>query len=74
MKVKYQYIHFVKAEKNKKEHWEVYNNRTGSLLAYIIWYPSWKQWVTTQAQEQIIFSDSCFLDIIDFKKQLEPPK
>lgn len=71
MKTKYKFIHFSKLEiQNGRMTYKCENNKTDAVLAYIYYYPKWKQYVFTQADAEIIFNNGCLIDIVDFINQL----
>ena len=75
MKTKYKYIHFKKMEetlpdKNGRWIYNIINNNSKTILGDVFYYYKWKQYVFTQAEENMIFNKSCLLDIIDFINQL----
>lgn len=79
MKTEYKYIKFVIGiaeyeQENggtSKPIYECRNKKTDDILAYIEYYKPWKQYCFTQADSNIIFSEGCLADIIDFIKQLK---
>jgi len=64
------YIYFEKKEK----HIEIKNKKTKSLLGYIYYYNQWRQYIFTQADGGIIFSQDCLQDIVEYIKKLEEEK
>lgn len=68
MKTKYKFIQMCYDETFSQ--WEVRNNKSGSLLGFIEWYPRWKQWVFQAEVGNIIFSADCLSDIQNFMGQL----
>jgi len=68
MRTTYKYIRFLKLDREYQ--YDILNNNNDTLLGHIFWYRPWHQWVFTQAKENMVFSKSCLLDIIDFINQL----
>jgi hypothetical protein len=74
MKTEYQFIHFDLVEKKPKTNvYNVVNNKSGSILGKLGYYPQWRQYVIAP-QGGTIFSMGCLNDIIDFVKQLKENK
>ncbi len=73
MKTKYKFIYFEKiaiTEDLQKPSWLCRNNKTNDILGTIFWYQTWKQYVFEPESQFVVFSKSCFRDIIDFMEQL----
>lgn len=71
MKTKYTFINFVRIkDKPKTSVWSCRNNRSGSQLGEVEYYPGWRQYVFIPTL-QSIYSIGCMDDISDFIKQLE---
>jgi hypothetical protein len=70
MKTRYKYIHFEK-DIPTAEGWVIINNRSNAVLGYLAYYKPWKQYVFSQASENIVFNKSCLQEIIHFMDQLE---
>ena len=67
MAKKYKYITIKEnGEFNGKPKYSILNNRRNIELGMLFWYKEWKQYVFTQSQENMIFNNSCLLDIVDF--------
>ncbi len=72
MKMRYKHIHFFEAgQETGKPSYACYNNKTSRELGGVIFYNPWRQYVFESADEYIVFSQSCLIDIIDFMKQLK---
>lgn len=72
MKTKYQYIHFkVIRECAKTKVWGIYNNKSGTQLGGVAWYPPWRQHCFYAVDSNSVFNDSCLKDIINFIRQLK---
>ena len=71
MKIKYKYINFAVVRQDKYENpmWHCLNNRSGGILAIMIYYPKWKQYVMSTINN-VVFNDSCLADIQHFLGQL----
>lgn len=71
MKTKYKFINFELIEtKTKTGMWKCLNNRGDSLLGFIKWYPSWRQYCYFTMEQEAVYSKGCLEDIIDFINQL----
>jgi len=73
MKTDYKYIHFEKTEQfivGCMPIYECKNNKKGTVLGFIFFYPNWRQYCFTQKESDVVFSLDCLEDIIDFLKQL----
>jgi len=67
MAKKYKYITIKEnGEFNNKPQYDIINNRSKSKLGILFWYKEWKQYVFTQWDRNILFNNSCLLDIVDF--------
>lgn len=51
--------------------YEVTNNKSGGLLAFIEWYSPWRQYCLFP-EEGVVFNDSRLMDIVVFLKELRP--
>ena len=77
-KTKYKYIFFEqsslevysKAKEKTVQAWTCRNIKSNAILGYTYYYHPWEQWVFSQADSSIVFSQDCLLDIADFLKQL----
>lgn len=75
-KTKYKYIFFeqssldVESKESTVPAWTCRNIKSNEILGYAYYYHVWKQWVFTQADSSIVFSESCLLDIVNFLQQL----
>ena len=70
MKTEYKYIYFeVVEEKPKTKVWGCYNKRTKNILAFVKWYPVWRQYCFF-SEQQTVFNTSCLKDVAEFLDQL----
>ena len=66
----YQYITIVSLKSNTKtEHYLVLNNKSNSVLGWIEWYVSWRQYCFTPVTNTI-FSAGCLEDVQSFIRGL----
>ena len=64
---KYKYISIVKNGLfENKPQYKIENNKSKNILGILFYYKKWKQYVFTQYNKDIIFNNSCLLDIVDF--------
>ena len=68
MKTKYKYIHF--EQTIMVGFWNCINNNLGIVLGVVSYYKPWRQHIFNAECENIVFSQDCLADIIDFIKQL----
>lgn len=75
LKTRYKFVHFMQtgAQYSGRPMWYCLNNRTFAELAFLAWYPTWKQWVM-QANSDAVFSADCLADIQHFIGQLKASK
>ena len=64
----YQYI-YVGRNVEKDEHagkpiWYIFNRKSQQAIGRILWYPRWRQWVATFAEESV-WSSGCLKDVKD---------
>jgi len=71
VKTQYKFIHFEEVKTDDKPYYWIRNNKSGDYLGCISWYPNWKMWVFSAADDQCVFNDSCLKDIIHFMGQLK---
>ena len=69
MKTQYKFIHFEQHEL-APDNWICRNNKSKGVLGFVTYYAPWWQWVFVP-QADIVLSDSCMMDIVDFLKQLK---
>lgn len=67
MEKKYKYITITEIEYfHNKPQYAIKNNKSGSRLGLIFYYPQWRQYVFTQFAQEVIFNKECLSNIIDF--------
>ena len=67
MKTKYKFICFEEIDKSE---YYIKNNKSRTVLARLVYYKTWKQFVM-QTNPDAVFSQDCLEDIIDFLQQLK---
>ena len=66
LRTHYKHIYF---EQRADKDWDCLNNKSNTLLGWISWYYSWKNYVFTGSTTSI-FDAGCLRDIADFLEQL----
>jgi len=46
--------------------YRITNNKSGDILGYVVYYPTWRQYVFSQADEGMVFNNTCLRDVVDF--------
>jgi hypothetical protein len=65
------YKHITIEQKNgetweNKPVYEIWNNKSGGILAKLFYYSSWKRYIFRQEIDDAIFDINCLKDIVDF--------